>query len=149
MLRLFRLKMISVVKYFRIWLARNVKIRVWQMPQESGNVRSPLPDFSLQVWSDSNRTLPNPAKSRSFWPHLARSVVGSCKILTILPRSGRLLTMVEIRQYSGQFLPEFGLPISGDSGWISPDSGTDRFTAIGCCRTLPPPEFRRPTIVEF
>jgi hypothetical protein len=39
--------------FFGVYLARknykNAKIRVWQMPLESGNVRSPLPDSGEKV----------------------------------------------------------------------------------------------------
>jgi hypothetical protein len=62
---------------------RNAKIRVCQMSTDSGNVRSPIPDSDEQVWSDP---------------------VISGWILAVLARSGRLLTMVGIRQYSGRNL---------------------------------------------
>jgi hypothetical protein len=45
--------------FFDVWLARknykNAKIKVWQMSAESGNVRSPLPDFGEKVWPDPGR----------------------------------------------------------------------------------------------
>jgi hypothetical protein len=57
----------------RIKKLQNAKIKVWQMPQESGNVLSLLPDFS--EWPDPHRF---------------------GRISAVLARSGQLLTMDEI-----------------------------------------------------
>jgi len=60
-------------------------MRVWHMLPESGNVRSPLPDFGEKVWPDpakmagfrpktfgSGRIRSYPAGSHPFWPDPAR-----------------------------------------------------------------------------
>jgi hypothetical protein len=46
-------------------------------------------------------------------------------------------------------LPESGPPASGDSGWMSPDSGAGNIPVTGCCRIPVQPGFRRPTIAGF
>jgi hypothetical protein len=144
MLHLFRRKMIYVVKYFRrnhfqekkkgkkkdflqniFWrLARtkklqNVKIRVWQMPPESGNVWSPLPD--------SGMTLPDPVISRRIW---RQSRLDSSHFGQIRPASDHGRNPTIFRTVCDKNLVR-------------------RILATGCSRTSAPVGFRRSTIAEF
>jgi hypothetical protein len=81
---------------------------------------------------------PDPAVSRPFWPDPVRS----CRILSILARSGRILTMVEFR-------PESGLLASGYGGQMSPNFGAGSIPVAECYQISKPLGFRLPTMAGF
>jgi hypothetical protein len=108
------------------------------MPPEFDNVRSPLLDSSEQVWPDPTKM----EDSSRILAVLARLVVGSIQI-RLASDHGRN--------------PEIFRPVSigiwyvgiWRHGQMLPDSSTGKFLEIGCCRTLGPTGFQRPTMAEF
>lgn len=114
---------------------QNAQMWVWQMPLESGNVRSPLPNSDKKVWPDSakmarfqsetsefGRIRSYSVESWPFWPNLAR----------IRPNPAGLAG------------------IWSASIWCRlPNFGTGRIPVTRCCRTSAPIGFQRLTIARF
>jgi hypothetical protein len=163
MLRLFRRKMVFVVKYFRrnhflknnflenIFrrLVRTKKLQKekMQLSPESGNVQSPLPDSGEHVWSD-------PTKIAGFRSDSS----GSSRIMAILARSGLISGPIQaILDRSDRIHPNPTGPrpfwpdpvgsIAG-SGQIRPDS-CRLLTMAECRRILAPTIFRWSDVAGF
>lgn len=118
--------------FFGILLARkklqNAKIKVWQVPLESDNVRSPLPNFRWESLigsgqNDQIRSYP----SRILWirPDQWQDLVISDRIPAVLARSGKSL----LGRNPAIFQSEYG-------GWIPTSAGYRRPEVVGLRRQL-------------